>query len=126
VTPSPEVLHARPLSGIEDIEPALLDAFLRAREAVVGGRSVVAVVRDGDLLGHGEAADAAFANALVGLVRALATEGAREGWTVNALAVPDEMRADQRDAWIARLARGEGAGGALLRLGDLQLGRVPL
>jgi hypothetical protein len=77
------VIEATPLDGLDDLEPALLDAFLRARDAVTGGRSVVAVVRDADLLGHCEPADAAFANGLVGLVRALATEGIREGWTVN-------------------------------------------
>jgi len=121
-----EVIEARPLAGLDDLEPALLDAFRRAREAVTGGRPVVAVVRDADLLGQGEPADAALANALVGLVRALATEGVREGWTLNALAVRDDAPAQERAVWIERLGDGQGAGGALVRLGELHLGRVPV
>jgi hypothetical protein len=121
-----EVIEPGPLSGIDELEAALLDGFGRARDAVLSGRSVVVVVRDEDLLGHREPADAALANALVGLVRALATEGVREGWTLNALALADGTTDAERSAWIDRLAGGDGARGALIRLGDLHLGRVPV
>jgi NAD(P)-dependent dehydrogenase (short-subunit alcohol dehydrogenase family) len=121
-----EVIEAGPLGGVGDLEPALLAAFRRARAALAAGRPVVAVVRDGDLLGHGEPADAALANAVLGLVRTLAVEGVREGWTVNALAVGEGVSEQQRATWTRRLGEGEAAGGALLRLGELHLGRVPV
>lgn len=108
--------------GIEGLEDALLDAFRAVRDAVSAGRPVVVIVRDADVLGHGEPADAALANALVGLVRAFATEGGRDGWRVNALSVPD---GDERAAWVDRLADPQGVSGAIVRLGDLHLGRVP-
>ena len=111
--------------GIELLEETLLDAFHALRDALAGGRPAIAVVRDADVLGHGEPADAALANALVGLVRALATEGTRDGWTVNALAVPDELDPDALSVWIDRLAHANGLTGGLVRLGDLHLGRVP-
>jgi NAD(P)-dependent dehydrogenase (short-subunit alcohol dehydrogenase family) len=121
-----EVIEPGPLSSMGDLEAALLDAFRRAREAVTAGRSVVVVVRDEDLLGHGEPADAALANALIGLVRALAIEGVREGWTVNALGLADGTTDAERGAWIDRLAGGDGARGAVVRLGDVHLGLVPV
>jgi hypothetical protein len=121
-----EVVEAGPLAGLDDLEPALLDAFTRSRDALAGGRPVVLVVRDEALLGHAEPADAAFANALVGLARALATEGVRDGWTVNVLAVTDTTEDADRAAWLDRLASGDGASGALVRLGGLHRGRVPL
>ena len=121
-----EVIEARPLDGLDELEPALVDAFTRSRDAVTAGRPVVIVVRDGALLGHAEPADSAFANALVGIARALATEGVRDGWTINVLAVTDATSDADRAAWLDRLALGDGASGALVRLGDLHLGRVPL
>jgi hypothetical protein len=88
VTTEVAVTEARPLDGVDDLEPALLDAFpRRARDAVTGGRPV-AVVRDADLLGRGEPAEPA--------------------------------------AWVERLGSADRAGGALVRLGDLHLGRVPV
>jgi NAD(P)-dependent dehydrogenase (short-subunit alcohol dehydrogenase family) len=121
-----EVIEAGPLGGVDDLESALLDAFRRARAALAAGRPIVAIVRDSDLLGHGEPADAALANAVLGLVRTLAIEGVREGWTVNALAVGDGVSEQQLATWIRRLGEGQAVGGALVRLGDLHLGRVPL
>jgi hypothetical protein len=111
--------------GIELLEETLLDAFHALRDAVTSGRPAIVIVRDADVLGHGDPAGAALANALVGLVRALATEGTRDGWTVNALAVPDELDPDALSVWIDRLAHANGLTGGLVRLGDLHLGRVP-
>ena len=110
---------------IELLEETLLGAFHALRDALASGRPAIAVVRDADVLGHGDAADAALANALVGLVRALATEGTRDGWMVNALAVPDDVDPDGASVWIDRLAHANGLTGGLVRLGDLHLGRVP-
>jgi hypothetical protein len=120
------VLVAAEGVGLDDLEPVLLDAFKRLRDAVVAGRPAVVVVRERDVLGHGGELDAALAHGLLGLVRALATEGAKPGWTVNALSVADETSAAERAAWIERLASPAGASGAVVRLGGAHLGRVPV
>ncbi|MBV9464806.1 MAG: hypothetical protein JO206_12025 [Solirubrobacterales bacterium] len=121
-------VHAAPRGvGIEGLEAALLEAFQRLREALTAGRPAVVIVRDADLLGHGDPADAALANGLLGLVRALATEGAREQWIVNALAVDGEETDEAaQDVWVQRLSEPVGVTGVLIRLGDLHLGRVPV
>ena len=66
-------------------------------KAVTHGRPAVVIVRDCDLLGHGGAADAALANGLLGLVRALATEGLREQWVVNMLAIETDTDAQAEE-----------------------------
>jgi hypothetical protein len=121
----PAVYTAPAGLGVELLAETLLEAFHVLRDAVAGGRPAIAVVRDADVLGHGEPAEAALANALVGLVRALATEGARDRWTVNALAVPARLDPDALSVWIDRLADPNGMTGGLVRLGELHLGRVP-
>jgi hypothetical protein len=68
---------------------------------VTGGRPVVAVVRDADLLGCGEPADAAFADGLVGLVRILATEGIREAWISTRLPSPTTRFREGWGRWVA-------------------------
>ena len=83
------------------------------------------IVRDSDLLGHGDPADAALANGLLGLARAFAIEGRREQWVVNVLAV-EEGAEDASHSWVERLSDPQGVAGALIRVGDLHLGRVPL
>jgi NAD(P)-dependent dehydrogenase (short-subunit alcohol dehydrogenase family) len=110
--------------GIDFLEETLLDAFLTIRDALTRDRPAVAVIRESDVLGHGDPADAALATALVGMVRTLATEGTREGWTVNVLSIPDDLPSDALDEWVARLAAPHGMTGGLVRLGDLHLGRV--
>jgi hypothetical protein len=103
------VLRQRP-AEVDGIEDQLVEHFVAARAALLEGRSVVVEVAGPDLLGHGRAADAAIAAGLLGLVRALAIEGERHGWTINAL------------------ARGEGdevATGRLIHSGREHLGRVP-
>ena len=116
---------ARPASH-DDVEPALRDAFLRARAALAEARAVVVVVREEDLLGHGEPAAAAVAGGLVGLVRALAMEGTRDGWAINALTVTDAVDATDRARWIERLGEPGTAAGAVVRLGALHHGRIPV
>jgi hypothetical protein len=111
---------------LDGLEVAILEAFHRLRDAVAGGSPAVVIIRESDLLGHGDAADAALANALLGLVRALATEGLREGWVVNALSIPDDLAEAVRRAWIDRLSEPQGISGAVIRLGELHLGRAPV
>jgi NAD(P)-dependent dehydrogenase (short-subunit alcohol dehydrogenase family) len=112
--------------GVDDIESALLDAFRTLRAAVEAGQPAVVIVRDSDLLGHGEPADAAVAAGLVGMVRAFATEGTRDGWVLNALAVDPDVTATARAEWIARLSEPNGITGELVRLGPGHLGRIPV
>lgn len=123
---TPVVWQAPRGTGIDDLEATTLEVFHRLLDAVSQGRAAVVVVREADLLGHGELGDAVLANAVVGLVRALATEGARDGWIVNALAIDEGIDEPARQTWIERLADPRGLSGALLRLGDVHLGRVPV
>lgn len=112
--------------GFDDLDEAMFGLFDAARDALRGGRPVVLLVRDDDLLGHGSVVDAAAATATVGLARALATEGAREDWRINVVSVPrDEFEANWMQ-WAHRLGKPEGATGVLVRLGALHLGRAPV
>lgn len=92
------------------------------RGAVLEGRPVTVLVRDLDLLGQGTATDAAVANAMLGMVRALALEGARHGWRVNAVATGSERPSRE----LFALLRGAEISGQLLRTTGAGLGRVPV
>jgi NAD(P)-dependent dehydrogenase (short-subunit alcohol dehydrogenase family) len=121
-----EVIDAARPESLDGIEPALRGVFLRARAALADGLPVVVVVRDEDLLGHGDPAAAAVAGGVLGLVRALAMEGARDGWAINALAVTEAVDAADRARWIDRLGEPDAATGAVVRLGRLHHGRIPV
>lgn len=122
--PAVEVIEAAREVTLDEVESALVVAFHRARVALNNGRAVVVLVREEDLLGHGDPPAAAVAGALVGLVRALATEGVRNDWRVNALATTDAVSASDRSEWIDRLSDVHGASGVVVRLGQLHLGRL--
>jgi NAD(P)-dependent dehydrogenase (short-subunit alcohol dehydrogenase family) len=124
MTESPYIYQQPATVTLDTLEDTLLAAFLTVREALTGGGAVVVVVRDADLLGHGQSADAALAGGLVGMVRALAIEGVRDGWQINALALSGAVSDEQREIWIERLVEPAGATGELFRLGELHLGRV--
>ena len=107
---------------LEEVSPALTRAFAQAREAVLAGRPVVVVVEDRDLLGQGTVAAAALATGLLGLARALALEGTRDGWRVSAVA-----RGDADEAALQRAIDWAGAAplsGQLLRAGSAHIGKV--
>jgi hypothetical protein len=118
------VVEAAEGVGLDGLEPALLDAFKRLRAAVLAGRPAVVVVRERDLLAHGDEFDAALAHGVIGLVRALAIEGAKPGWTINALAVAEDTGAEERARWLERLAEPAGASGTVVRLGAGHLGKL--
>jgi NAD(P)-dependent dehydrogenase (short-subunit alcohol dehydrogenase family) len=111
--------------GIDGLEDELCRAFTTVRDAVVRGDAVVVALDEGDVEGVGDPVGAALAHALLGLVRALATEGAKPGWRINALAAPRDLAPEQREAWIERLSQPAGASGTLIRLGAGHLGKVP-
>jgi NAD(P)-dependent dehydrogenase (short-subunit alcohol dehydrogenase family) len=116
--PDPQVT----LATLEDEVVRALGALADATER---GAPAVVLLDDAAVAGHAPVAPTALAHALVGLVRALALEGRRPGWRVNALALPAGAESRQRDVWIERLAEPEGASGTLLRLGHGHLGKVP-
>lgn len=121
----PLTITAPPASDAATLDDILFDCFEKIRQALVNHTPVVVVVADKDLLGHGDPVAAALAGALVGLVRALATEAHREDWQINALSVTDGSAPELRDEWIRRLSDPVGLTGELIRLGRLHLGRVP-
>lgn len=108
---------------VDNLDDALLGAFSECRDAVTSGRSVLVVINEGDLLGHGEPLDAAVAHGLVGLVRAFAVEGVKPGWHINAISVADEPSPLLPEESLPDL---EHATGVVLRLGNTHLGRVGL
>jgi NAD(P)-dependent dehydrogenase (short-subunit alcohol dehydrogenase family) len=110
-------LAQRP-ARLADVEPQLLEHFTAARAALLDGDAVVFEVSAADLLGHGTVADAAVASALVGLARALALEGARAGWRVNAVARETGAEADTSFLGDSDLS------GQLVHAGHGHLGRV--
>lgn len=109
---------------VDNLDEALLGAFAECRDALADERSVLVVLDEADLLGHGRPIDAAVAHGLVGLVRAFAVEGVKPGWHINAVSVPER----EPDAAVAdeSLPSLEHASGVVLRLGFSHLGRVGL
>jgi NAD(P)-dependent dehydrogenase (short-subunit alcohol dehydrogenase family) len=116
------VVRAPATAAFETIDVELLGAFRALRDALASGRAAVVVLSDTHVAAHGEPADAALAHALLGLVRSLATEGARAGWVINALSVADGI---DPEPWIERLGDPGELRGGLIRLGDGHLGRIP-
>lgn len=116
---SPLVIEQPQLDrGVDDLEDALVEAFKAMREALANGRAVVFILNDGDLLGQGDAADAALACALLGLMRAAALEGAKEGWLVNVVTRRD-AGVPPTDAIVSL-----GLSGQVIRIGTEHIGKV--
>jgi hypothetical protein len=110
---------------LDSLEDEITRAFLVIRAALERGDAVVVVISDEHVQGVSTSVGAALAHGLLGLVRALAIEGRKPGWQINALSVPAAVGSDERVAWIERLATPHAASGALVRLGDEHLGKVP-
>jgi hypothetical protein len=117
--------EAPAIGSLDQLEDELTRAFLVIRSALDRGDSVVVVVADSDIQGVGHTAGAALAHGLLGMVRALAIEGRKSHWRINALSVVDGTDAEDREGWVRRLSKPQGASGALVRLGDAHLGKVP-
>lgn len=120
------IIEPSPVSEPAQVEEELARAFAQAVRDLQNGCSVVVVLDDAALLGHRGASPAAVAGGLLGLVRALAIEGEREGWRINALVVDESVTEADRAAWLSRLEEPSGALGSVLRIGQLQRGRLPL
>lgn len=120
---TPFVFEQQRTRSWDTLADDLLGAFRSLLDALGQGRPVVVVLREGDLAGQGDPAAAAYAHALLGLVRALTVEGGRDSWIINAVSVEGEHAAPQ--LWIDHLADPGGPRGALVRLGRTHLGRIP-
>lgn len=112
---------AIPVLDAHAVRAAVVSAFERVRDAVLAGEAVVLIVPSGDIIGHGGPERGALAGALVGLARAVAFEGARPGWTINVLAVPDGLELDD-DGAVGRVP--EGVSGQVITLGTALIGKV--
>lgn len=112
---------ADPELDAQAVRTSVVSAFERVQEAVLGGQAVVLVVPAADLVGQGGPERGALAGALVGLARAIAFEGARLGWSVNVLGLPEGVELDDDEA--ARRVP-EGASGQVVTLGTVLVGKV--
>jgi hypothetical protein len=120
------IVHQPRGLSVDELESGLLRVFGECRDALTAGRPVVVVLREDDVLGHGDPLDAAVAHAVVGLIRGLAVEGVREGWRINGLSVGLDATEEGWIRWAERLACPEGANGVVVRLGSAHLGRIAL
>jgi hypothetical protein len=114
------------IDSIERLEDELARAFVSIRRAVADGDAVVVSLDERDLQGTGTVAGAALAGGLLGMVRALAIEGAKPGWNIAALSSTTDVEPAERQRWIEQLADGGSVRGALVRLGGQHLGKVPV
>jgi hypothetical protein len=107
--------------SVDDLDEALLGVFAQCRDALTAGDSVLVVLDELDLLGHGEPINAAVAHGLVGLVRAFAVEGVKDGWQINAMTLAEGSDPTSVDDLAPSL---KDATGVVLRLGTTHLGRI--
>lgn len=118
----PCVLRQAEAPDAAALAAALQDAFVAMRAAVGAGRPIVAVIRDDDLLGQRTPEAAALAAGLLGMVRALAMEGASRGWQVNAVSHREgDGRLEETVRWLGSES---GLTGQLLRVTADHLGKV--
>ncbi|MBS1845331.1 MAG: hypothetical protein JST53_13025 [Actinobacteria bacterium] len=117
------LIVSQPTAELDSVTEVLTAAFADVKAAVLVERPVVVLIHDGDLLGQGEVVAASVAAGLLGLVRALALEGAKAGWRVNAVSHRgDEDARSARD--IAEWLAGSDLSGQLIRVGTAHLGKV--
>ena len=109
------------VADVAAVGRVLDEAFAALRDALLAGRAVIVVVRDDDLLGQRDPEAAALATALLGMVRALALEGKRQGWRVNALSHRGDQELEELIGWFAA---GRNLSGQLVRATVEHLGRV--
>ncbi|MCR1783677.1 hypothetical protein KVF89_14140 [Nocardioides carbamazepini] len=110
-----------PALDARGVRAALLVAFGQVQKAIGADEDIVVVVPAADLLGHRGPARAALVGGLVGIVRAVAFEGARPGWRINALALPDEVDLSD-DTAVERVP--DGLSGQVVTMGTALIGKV--
>lgn len=115
------VIRAVEPVDLAQVRAALVDAFEHVQRAIADGQQVVVVVPSEDLLGHRGPRRGAYVGGLVGMVRAVAFEGARPGWSINALALPDGVEVSDSDA---ASYVGAGVTGQVVTVGSGLVGKV--
>jgi hypothetical protein len=115
------VIRSSDATDLAQVRQGLVDAFERVQRAIGDEQPVVLVVPAADLLGHRGPERGAYIGGLVGMVRAVAFEGARPGWSINALAVPEGMEVgdDLVPSYI-----GSGVTGQVVTVGPGLVGKV--
>jgi NAD(P)-dependent dehydrogenase (short-subunit alcohol dehydrogenase family) len=105
-----------------EVGRALAEIFERVRTAIGEDRPVVVRVDAEDLLGHQGPERAAYVNAIIGIARAVAFEGASKGWRINVVAAPREslVTTDQ----VLDLVGNPSMTGQVVTLGSGLVGRV--
>lgn len=115
------VVRATNPADLDEVRAGLVDAFEQVQRAIGDEDDVVVVLPATDLLGHGGAARSAYVGGLVGMVRAVAFEGARPGWVINALALPEGV--EVADVDVAAYV-GPGVTGQVVTVGPGLVGKV--
>lgn len=107
-----------------EIRSALTEAFQISVNAAVGGRALVYVVHNSDLLGRRGPGRAMLATGLLSAARTAALELKRAGLPVNVLATTDETSTETVQRWIKALSDPEGPTGELIHLGADHIGKA--
>ncbi|MGA7227234.1 MAG: hypothetical protein WBZ45_03365 [Acidimicrobiia bacterium] len=107
-----------------EISAELARAFEVSREAAQGGRSLVYVVHEDDLLGRRGPGNAMVATGLLSAARTAAIEGARKGWTINVIAFDEGAAMSEAEEWSNRLILSGAITGELLRIGPGHIGKA--
>ena len=115
------VIRATDPTGLAQVRAALVDAFERVQRTIGDEQQVVVVLPAADLLGHRGPERGAYVGGLVGMVRAVAFEGARPGWSINALALPEGV--EVADADVPSYV-GTGVTGQVVTVGVGLVGKV--
>lgn len=102
----------------------LTRGFEAARTAAQSEESFVFVVRQDDLLGRRGAGNSMVATGLLSAARTAAVEGARKGWTANAVAYDDAVdRSSVEEIARGLIERGI-VTGELIRIGSGHIGKA--
>lgn len=115
------VIRATEAADLARIRTDLVHAFEQAQRGIGEGEPIVVVVPATDLMGHRGPVRAAYVGGLVGMVRALAFEGAKPGWRINAVSLPDGAEVLDEDvmAYV-----GPGMTGQVVTVGTSLVGKV--
>jgi hypothetical protein len=116
------VIRNEALLELDDLGGALASVFAQVQQAITEEDSVVMTVLSEDLLGHRSPEGGAYVNALIGLARSAAFEGARLGWKVNVVAHPSSL--DLSDAEAIEAVSADGLSGQVITLGSGCVGKV--
>jgi hypothetical protein len=115
------LLRQAPAWSLAEVGDRLREAFLLVQECMAEETPVVIYVDGPALLGQASLEDAAVANGLIGLARAVGFEGATKGWSVTVVAVD---RGVDLDAELVRIATIPALSGQVLNVSTGRLGKV--